>query len=684
MKKLLAILTVIIVLSACEKEDDSILKPNAGTDRLVTPLELVELDGTATSGTEDYTFTWTYDGEVSQDKINFQNTNTLKPTFIPPQQGLYFFTLTITDGVQSASDIVKIEASGGFEIGGTLKQDLMLSNIETDPDKPDYIITSDIIIPSGLKCMVVEEGVVIGVLENRGIVIEQGGLFSNYHTEYQKGYETVFKSSTGWKGILVKGGTLSLQNARIEKAGLAAFTGYTEKGAIMLTEGSVLEQNFSNNVFIGSLATDFIMADDVEAKGIFTDNTLSNTVPMKIPFNYLHKIEDDNNYPASYDYIHLIPKVDKLETLPEFTVFYMRGQKYFIDGTLHLGAYLFVELGSELYFKEGNGLIVIDGSFTVMDYVGSGPVIMDGLNSAPWKGIAGTGKVSITLRSVEMLNAGNGVFNTPLFKSEHPAAVYHDTNEYLRIQNSHIKNSGGYGVYYTGAGGNLILFTLDNTIYENTKLAAFRSPVRAVDEMIRKDHGNTFIMNEGVPAVLVEADPEFRSLKGTWEPVGDNNYYLIDTDLIRTFDEFFRIMPGAILKFTKDKQLIFEYAFADLGSFKAMGTAENPIILDSANPNEKWGGIRISGIFEIAHCHIKNAGSKLLPGAPFLTNIFIDIDLQASIIPFLKFKDCHVTGSDGYGTIANNYVTPGWDPGNPDNNITFMDNKLGDIFYTSD
>jgi len=684
MNRILVFILILSALYACKKEEVSTLNPNAGPDQMVVPFDLVELDGTATTGSEDFTIIWTYDGDIPEQEINFLGTNTLNPTFIPPQPGLYYFTLTITDGISSASDVVKIEATGGVEIGGKLSENLILKNLESDPELPDYTITSDLIIPSGLKCTIEEDGVVILVGGNTGIVVETGGLFSNYHSEYQRGYETVFKSSTGWKGILVQGGSLTLQNARIEKAGQSAFDVHPEKGAVILTEGSVLEKDFSNNSFIGSLATDFIMEPGVSADSAFTDNNLSHAVPMKVPFNYLSKIMGDNTFPASYDYIHLLPKFDELEILPERQDFKMYGQKYFMDGTLHLGGvYLFIESGSELYFKEGSGIVVIDGRIDVQDWAGGrGPVIMDGLNSSPWKGIALAGKGKVNLRSVQLSNAGNGVFNTSLFKSEQPAAIYHASTT-LTIEKSHITNSGGYGVYYAGATGTLIYNIFDN-IFENTQLAALRSTIRSVDRMVKADHGNTFIMNNGVPAVLVEADEEFYELTGTWQAIGDGNYYIVDTDLKRTRDLFFTIMPGAILKFTKDKQLIFEYNFADLGMFRAIGTADQPIIFESADPNEKWGGIRISGMFEMKYCQIRDAGSTLLPDAPHLTNIFIDIDRQASLIPFLNFSNCTVTGSDGYGAIVNNYVLPGWDPGNPENNNVFNDNALGDIFYITE
>ena len=679
MRRFLLFMLLIIAISACKKEEDKLLTANAGTDQTVVPYELVQLNGSVSSGSDGYTIFWTYDGVVLEEEINFQDVNTLTPSFIPPKPGVYLFTLAVSLDGESSSDVVKIEAIGAVDIGGTLSENLVLKNLQTDPEKPDYMISSDLVVPSGLSCTIEEDGIVIQVQENTGIVVEQGGKFSNYDDMTGQGFETLFKSANGWNGILVQGGTLSLQNARIEKAGHSAFVSYSEKGAVILTAGSILEHNFSNNVFSGSMATDFIMEADVSADSVFTDNVLSNTIPLKAPFQYLSKVRGDNQFPSEYDYIHLIPKTDELETLTDYEIFKLYGEKYFIDGNLHLGASLYIEAGSELYFKEGTGAILINGIMDIQDWTGNDPVIMDGLNSAPWKGIALVGNSRLSLKNTQLTNAGHGTFSTPLYQSEQPAAIYQANNYSLTVENTEIKNSGGYGIYYTGGESGILYFNLFNTIYQNTHFAAIRSTVGSLRYMLKKDHGNTFLMNDGVPAVLIEADEEFTEVQGTWPALGDDNYYLIDTDLKRFSDVSFKILAGAILKFTEDKQLIFDYEFADAFYFGAEGTPDNPIIFDSADPNAKWGGIRVNGLFIMKYCEIRNAGSNLLPDAPFPTNIFVNTDVQAAALPN-QFKNCIISGSAGYGAIVNRWVQPGWDPGNPDNNILFNDNVLGDIY----
>jgi len=677
------ILSVILILFtiACKKDDNEVLlEPNAGKDQVTVPFELVTLDGTATKGPEGYSIEWIYEGSVPEAEINFQNENTLSPDFTPPVNGTYFFTLKISSGGNSASDQVKIETSGAIVLGGTIDENLELKNVEPDPSKSDYIITSDLIVPSDKLMSVMEDGIVIEVMENTGIVIQEGGMLSNYNVSYDEGYNTVFKSSTSWKGILIDGGTITLQDARIENAGDSNFENHTEAAALVLAANSTIAKDFSNNVFVNSSAIDFLVEGAVTINGYFTDNTLSYTVPIKVPFNFITYIDGDNTYPVDYDYIFLKVNEAVIENHPEYEIFKLYGEKYYLDGTLHLAESIYITLGTHVLMKEGAGIVIFDGSLVVQDWIGEGQVIFEGISSANWIGLASTDEGSFNLKSSLINNAGYGLFNTGLFQSEQPASIYQDNNKIFRFMNCELKNSGGYGIYYTGETGDYI-YTLENNTFENTALPAIRTTVRAMGYTLKSEHGNTFIMNVTTAAVLIEEDNQFYDVQGTWPALGGSSYYLVNTDLLRETDVPFKLDPGVILKFAADKSFIWEYNFNDIFAFRAMGTSENPIIFDSESENEKWGGMKLSGHFEMAHCQIKNAGSILLPDAPVAGNVFIALNAQSSSYPFLKFQDNVVNGSEGYGAIINDYVTPPSDPSNPDNNNVFSNNNLGDYYF---
>ena len=113
MRTILTLLFVSLLLVSCNDEDDPIpLTADAGTLQNVAPLVQVALNGTASTGPTGFTYSWSYAGEVPESEINFKGKDTATPSFAPPRDGTYLFTLTISDGTASDRDDVTIFASG--------------------------------------------------------------------------------------------------------------------------------------------------------------------------------------------------------------------------------------------------------------------------------------------------------------------------------------------------------------------------------------------------------------------------------------------------------------------------------------------------------------------------------------------------------------------------------------------
>ena len=147
----IAFIIVTIMFSGCKKDEKVPidLNANAGNDQIVKPLDEVILDGSKSSGSVVFTYSWKYTGTAPEADINFQNTTTATPTFTATEAGLYTFSLTISAEGQTSEDVVLVTATGALEIGGTLTEDTHLKNIENDPDLPEYLLVSDLIIPGG-------------------------------------------------------------------------------------------------------------------------------------------------------------------------------------------------------------------------------------------------------------------------------------------------------------------------------------------------------------------------------------------------------------------------------------------------------------------------------------------------------------------------------------------------------
>src|SRR6185369_8632274 len=70
-----------------------------------------------------------------------------------------------------------------------------------------------------------------------GIQITGGSLTANGSTG--SGVSIINFSSSGWKGILLSGGSLTLTTSSIQKGGKSTFAGQTETAAITVTGGTL-------------------------------------------------------------------------------------------------------------------------------------------------------------------------------------------------------------------------------------------------------------------------------------------------------------------------------------------------------------------------------------------------------------------------------------------------------------
>ena len=156
MKKVISTLIFLFALSgmllfdSCKSKSDdpgpATLTANAGADQTAAPFTTVTLDGSASTGEGTINYQWTYNGGVIPvgDLALLSGGGTeATATFIPPKNGPYNFTLRITQGSQFSEDQVTVTVDGVISLSGTLAENLVLKDIEPNPTKPDYRITSD-------------------------------------------------------------------------------------------------------------------------------------------------------------------------------------------------------------------------------------------------------------------------------------------------------------------------------------------------------------------------------------------------------------------------------------------------------------------------------------------------------------------------------------------------------------
>jgi hypothetical protein len=646
-----------------------VLVADAGPGQQVNPLDLVTLDGTKSQGPDGFTYLWTYSGDVPQSEINFEDSTSAQPTFIPPRSDLYTFTLKVSSGGESDEDEVVIFTEGAVEIGGTLTEDLALTNIQPNASMPDYIVTEDLVVPDGITLSIIEEDVVIFFEQETGISVNAGGTLTNLDASQNQGLDSEFIGDAGWKGILIVDGTIELSDAIIENAGKSAFAGQNEAAAVTLSGIQPTLLDLSNNEFINSFSYDILVTGSVTGSGLVTNNQLSYTIPIKAPITFMEfwSSSDPNHFPDSYDYITLIPSgSDNMDEISKSFSFH-EGGKYYIDGDFWAGSNIFIDKNVEVYMKEGAGI------FSEVYFSANGreneEIIIDGLNSANWKGIAAKERTIASVGYTTIKNAGSGIIKMGSFEAKEPAALYvHNDGS---LTDSKIIDCAGYGLYH--AASKLKFFRIKDVEFRNTVLPAVRTiPINVETTFLTANHGNTFELDSYVAAVLVE-DGEGESAPGLpWYPMGGDNYYLIDAEI--PGHAAFTLEAGVVMKFKEDRYL---HRNQNNIAVKFLGTAEKPVILDGeAGTPGSWGGIYMASEFQIEHTIIKNGGGFLLPNATEKANIVSAFNGRDDAPN--RLINSTISDSEGYGIIiAPNTIDYGFD--DPGKNNVFMNNALGDI-----
>lgn len=675
------LISITLVLSSCS-DDDPVSPPEtqpgplnakAGLNQDAEIDETVTLDGTESTGPSGFTYSWSYEGKVPEDQINFQNKTSAAPTFTPPNNGLYEFTLTISHADSSDLDETTVLVGGVIELGGTLTEDLELKNIQGNDSNPDYRITSDLIVPDGITLSITEDNVIIEFEQGTGIHVD-GGTITNETIDQDESFRTEFYSMNGWKGIWVENGTINLNYSLIENAGDGIFDGLVEPAALTLSGSSTQLQSFSDNDFVNSSSYDIYVPDKFpEVFRAVLRNKLSYRIPIKavITFMGFFHSDDSNIMPESYDYAHYIPSgANTKDVISNINGYEFRpiGAKFFIDGDFWAGASIGVSRGVTIFMKENTGILPDEG---ILAFGTENEMItFTGIEQSNWKGIVSRQLDSKSFQYCKFVNAGYGTQNIGGFQTKEEAVLYGAWRIGFRIENCEIIGSNGFGYYNELT--MLIEEQIMRTSFKECKKGGIRVNLASVNLNIGRDHGNTFELDEGVPAVLVtEADlnPE-----GQLYELGEGNYYLMNTNWEIYGD--FKINEGVFLKFKSG------YSFTrgrspSVTYFQIEGTSENPVIFDGEDgiPGS-WGGMMLAGRFNINNLVIRNGGEFILTDATEKANLvfnYISGDLGSQM-----FENSTISNSAGYGIVIES-GSYDFEFDDPEKNNTFTNNASGDI-----
>ena len=292
--------------------------------------------------------------------------------------------------------------------------------------------------------------------------------------------------------------------------------------------------------------------------------------------------------------------------------------KYLFDDNLRVEGRIDVGGGVTLYFQTDCGMYC-EGSFSSNGFSDNGTVIK-GVNGTSWRGMAISERASFRNSTIE--GSGSGVVEVGGLTAEAPAAIY-TTAQRGAISNVTFSSNTGYGVYYADSTAACDI-DVDNTVFLDQSLAAIRTTPQSVGEMLsdREDRANEYNMPDGIPAILVQT---VGFPTRTWPDLGDDNFYLIDAQMITNrYVLGWRLMAGAHIKFKDGTYGGYQIDLNNAAlSFRVNGTADKPVIFDSESGTPgSWGGFYLgtkSNVWwEIEHLIVRNGGGFLIPGTSTL------------------------------------------------------------------
>ena len=649
---------LLFVLFSCSEEETPIpLQANAGEDIDATVATVVTLDGSTSTGPEGFSYQWTYTGGtvINETELSFTDVNSAKASFTPPKNGSYSFTLRIEHNGKFSEDQISVGVTGVLTLPATITSSMVLQDIEPDPTKPDYQATGLVTITAGVSTLASPGSLNIQFAESAGLVVQSGNVDLSGIT---------LTSVNGWKGILLSGGSLTLQSGtKIDKAGKSAFEGQTETASLVMTGGSTK--------MIGTFFTSSMGAYDmVVSGGNFTEvangNSFSASKPIKMNIAYVSQFQS-NSFPETYDHIVLTtPGAGTVATTSASNGFQFYGYKYLIDGDFTAGSIVHFNGGANVFMKEGAGILQSSGTIS-----SNGSSVIDGLNSAPWKGIAIGASAQVSFGGIEIKNAGSSVFNTGAFTSSFKAAIYFTSTNGGQISNSKITDSKGYGIYMDTPPGTYMV--VNSTVFTNPVNAAINVLVSEVYRTITSSP-NTYTMPAGVPAVEVRSPNINTQPVGTWYALGGSNYYLFTGNVVHSNGTWI-LSPGVSFKFKAGKYLSLQ------NIIKAEGTADQPIIFDSeAGTSGTWSGMIIESQYFMQYCQIKNGGENFVftgSLSPATEKANIVFNYGGTSLANI-FKNNTITGSAGYGILVED-LKQNPDAENAANSNTFSNNVSGNV-----
>ncbi len=454
MRLLLLPYFLLLCWSCKEKEPatpQQALIAKAGPPQEVLVGESVQLDGSDSSDPEGkpFTYSWSFTGIPQGSAATLTHPTTAKPTFIPDKAGEYTVEISIENARGKARDNVLIKAtvSQPLELTGPVNIPTVLVNRISNPDFPDYVILSDVLVRAELQ---IEPGVVIAVARDKRLEIAADGMIKAVGTTGDPIRFTGMESTKGfWSGILIRSASSAneLDHVMVEYAGSKALDA-TIKAGLLLNGGEKAQLSLRNSSFIHNDGYGVYLQPGAGFRNFAHNDFMHNTLSgLAVDADNAAKIDAG----SSFAYHNGRNTVDILSSIlnPDGIVTWNRLDEetaYRIHGVLTINAHLKLAPGTLLEVeRDGNIVVTADARFEAKGTAADSIRIRGAQPAAGyWKGLICYSPSNVnTIEYAEVSGAGS----IALVSGKKANIAVYGTNAAFSIRNSKINKSGGYGVF---------------------------------------------------------------------------------------------------------------------------------------------------------------------------------------------------------------------------------------------
>ncbi len=621
-------------LLSCNPDDpmDSVssVTADAGIDQTIDLGEDVTLIGSGTSSTGGaLTYIWEMVTTPAGSLLGGFTAVTQQATFTPDVVGAYVITLTVTnESAVSSSDDINITVNPGsaaVEIGGTIATDTRLENIFSDETLPDYIASSSVFVSANL---IIDPGVKIVFTDDIGLKVTPTGSINAVGTSTEPIVLTGTTTTAGfWKGISIQSNNTSneLTYVTVEYGGSSGFDGSNLKTNVMvegvgrlIVKNATLRNSGGYGIYTRSLESNLVD---------FANNTITeNVAPVMTRINHYHYFDNGTTYTGNNDdYIDSYSSGGQ-ETTQDVVwnaldvPFRMAPNVEWIESAITImpGANFIGQPNGGIEVVPGGSLKAIGTAGNEITFKGEQNV------SGYWRGISiQSNNASNELNYVTIANGGEKGFDGSNLKTN----VIVEGVGRLIVQNTTLKNSGGYGIYTRSLESNLVGFA-NNTITENVAPVMTR-----INHYHYFDNGTTYTGNTNDYIDSYSSGGQETTQDVVWNAL-DVPFRMASN--IEEIESAITVMPGA--NFIGQPNGGIEGVPG--GSLKAIGTAGNEItFIGEQDVTGYWRGLNFLSNTtdnELVFVTVSNGGEKGFDGGNRKANIEVGsagrLDISSSTL----------------------------------------------------